>query len=296
LACSSPLLLPSVIPQLYEKYRSLYSIDSDSLHVDLLCPTPVRLTSLPSSSSSSLPSSTFLSTALSYDSALNESIPLCHIDVIRITPTGDTPSGSSSSGDDHEIAVTLKEFLVKYVHKKRPVVIRGLINEDSLSHWSYSNLMRLGERLQVLSFPRQLLFLIPSFPLLRQVTPKSIPYEDQLTSERRKVLKKIPLADYLSEMRNYTTSVQQWIHQQQQLHNSSGRTASFLPPPLTHDGAVDVDLYHLSRYGGIGKGGEGEEKKEMEGYPYPTPRYIFDNQVSLLMLAFLTPSLRRSFP
>jgi hypothetical protein len=162
--------LPSVIPQLYSKYRSLHSIkDTEALPDDFICSSDQRsldldIHSLPSSSASS--ASGFLSTSLTYDSSLKDSLPLCEIDIIRITSSigsSDSRSSRTTTSDAEETKdkkkdqskvkeISIDKFLKNYVHKKRPVVIRGLIEEEnSATHWSYSSLMSLGEHLKVVS-------------------------------------------------------------------------------------------------------------------------------------------------
>jgi hypothetical protein len=71
------------------------------------------------------------------------------LDVIRIKRVGEEERrGREEQREGGAVkVVSLEEYLTEYVHKKRPVVLTGLIEETS--DWSYSSLMRVGGRIKV---------------------------------------------------------------------------------------------------------------------------------------------------
>jgi hypothetical protein len=105
------------------------------------------------------------------------------------------------------------------------------------------------------------------------VTPKAIPYEDQLTSSAK--MKEIPLSEYLKEMRTYSLTLQQWL--QEQYHQTKTHNNS--------SSGGDDEFYSLSRFGGIGKSNDGNR----EEYPHPSPRYIFE---VIVIISSLLPFFR----
>lgn len=86
--------------------------------------------------------------------------------------------------------------------------------------------------------------------------PKSIPYEDQLSSNSES--QPIRLCDYLKEMRNYSQIVREW------LLTTPGSTYRLIRLLTITDAT-----YFLTRFGGLNS-----------EYPYQIPRYVFDNQVT----------------
>lgn len=139
-ACTSTQLLPTTIQQLYSKYISLFNMTTNTT---LSCPSLQSHTRTPApipKSSDSLPQD-FLQTPLAY---LDESIPRCPIDVIRIQQS----HNDETKYDDGIQTISMNDYYSNYIQKKIPVVIRGIIDKSD-HHWSFPSLMKVGERLKV---------------------------------------------------------------------------------------------------------------------------------------------------
>lgn len=108
-----------------------------------------------------------------------------------------------------------------------------------LEKWSYSFLQKIGKRLKV--------------------NPQFIPYEDQLLGSNFKK-ESTTLSNYLSDMRNYTRKLKEWIETNQQKQEQKQKQEE------------DVSKI-LSRFGGI-----------RNSFSLPLPQYIFDNKVIFICI------------